>query len=186
MLPLIRSRISPSSRLTSVSSAGDQGGRDSEDPSLSDDGTRVVFTSGSRNLVSGDGVRDLDVFLHDTTTGRTSMPSRLPVEQKDLTSSPSISGDGRFVVFSSYDSRFVPGDESRTADVFVRDTADGSIRRVSTDLDGTSGDAASFTGAPDADGDRIAFASTSTWDLPGDEGGTTDVFVADLDRYPRS
>lgn len=49
---------------------------------------------------------------------------------------PSISGDGRFVVFESDADDLVPGDTNQSTDVFLRDLRKGTVQRVSVRDDG--------------------------------------------------
>jgi len=49
---------------------------------------------------------------------------------------PSISGDGRFVVFESDADDLVPGDTNQSTDVFLRDLRKGTLQRVSVRDDG--------------------------------------------------
>jgi hypothetical protein len=97
--------------------------------------------------------------------------------------SPSISDDGRFVVFQSRASDLVPGDPGgidTDTDVFVRDTVEGTTTRVSADLFGREANGVSHTsaGGPfiSADGRYVTFTSEATNLAPGDTIGQ-DVFV---------
>src|SRR5438876_957024 len=57
----------------------------------------------------------------------------------------SISGDGRFVAFSSLASNLVAGDSNGVQDVFVRDRVTGTTERVSVGLNGeANGDSVCF------------------------------------------
>jgi Tol biopolymer transport system component len=56
---------------------------------------------------------------------------------------PSLSGDGRFVVFSSSATNLVNGDRNGSGDVFVHDRATGDTRLVSRSSTGTQGNGGS-------------------------------------------
>lgn len=90
---------------------------------LSADGRYVAF-----ELRSGG---DNKIYRWDRVTGTTELVSET-VEQGESSASkhPSISGDGRFVVFDSLAADLVPGDTAGTHDVFVADMQLGGIRRV--------------------------------------------------------
>ncbi len=95
-------------RTTVVSrhSLGTRGNDNSSAPALSADGRYVAFESLADNLVSGDSNGFEDVFVHDrlaSTTGRTTVVSRhsLGTRGNDSSSTPDISGDGRYVAFES-------------------------------------------------------------------------------------
>lgn len=91
-----------SSRI-SVDSAGVEGNDESFDPSISNDGQRIVFASSASNLSGGDLNERSDVFLHDRATGETTRLSIPNDESEDDDSSlvPEISGDGRIAAFIS-------------------------------------------------------------------------------------
>jgi Tol biopolymer transport system component/Ca2+-binding RTX toxin-like protein len=95
----------------------------------------------------------------------------------------SVSGDGRFVAFESYDSGLVSGDTNGKSDVFVLDRQSGQVQMASISADGTQGDGESR--APDLsdDGRFVAFYSTAANFAAGDDNGAIggyDVFVKDL------
>ena len=87
----------------SVNSVGVEGNADSFYPDISDDGRFVVFESNASNLVPGDTNHRSDVFVRDRLTGTT---QRANVDSTGAEAEfggrrASISGDGRFVAFSS-------------------------------------------------------------------------------------
>jgi Tol biopolymer transport system component len=93
--------------------------------------------------------------------------------------SRSISGNGRFVVFT-VDDDALPGADG-TRDVYVRDLVQGTTRLVSKDSDGVPADADSSDGvAISASGRFVAFSSSAE-NLPGGTG-TEDVFLRDLQK----
>ncbi|RPI25866.1 MAG: hypothetical protein EHM61_13250 [Acidobacteria bacterium] len=79
-----------------------------------------------------------------------------------LTSSGSISADGRFVAFSSSSSNLVQGDTNGHADVFVEDTSTGQIKRVSLGPNGAQANDDCFDVVISADGKFVAFESRAT------------------------
>jgi hypothetical protein len=90
---------------TRVSAAGDgsQGNQLSSQSVISADGRYVVFMSLADNLVQGDTNGLRDIFLKDMVTGNV---TRLSVaadgtELNDLSNTPSISADGRYVTFQT-------------------------------------------------------------------------------------
>jgi Tol biopolymer transport system component len=145
----VRDRLTNTTTLVSVDSAGNPGNLQSGSPSISADGRFVAFTSEATNLVPGDTNRERDgdtnrerdmvgrdIFVRDTltnTTTRVSVDSAGNQGNSD-SSSPSISADGRFVAFNSKSSNLVPGDTNNTDDIFVVDTS--STRNV---INGTPG-----------------------------------------------
>ncbi len=81
------------------------------------------------------------------------------VGDDDVSRAAQLSGDGRLVVFQSSAGNLVPDDTNGVADIFVRDTITGSIRRVSTGSSGQQADG--FSAEPDisADGRYVVFQS---------------------------
>lgn len=170
----------------SVDSAGIQANNDSIHPALSADARFVAFKSEATNLVLGDTNGAIDVFVHDRATGATLRVNvdSSGAEANGFSLNPSISADGRFVVFGSVASNLVLGDSNGTADVFVRDLATGQTTRASVDSAGnegndwsnTWGDTASIS----ADGRLVAFSSFASNLVPEDTNGAVDVFVRDV------
>ncbi len=125
-------------RRISVTSAGDQFiAGTNERPFVSPDGRWVVFVStmplvaGDTNMCSGFPTTGEcpDIFVHDLTTSATVRVnvSSTGAQGDDaspsffLTPAPSISGNGRFVIFASEASNLVPGDTNGEMDVFLHD-----------------------------------------------------------------
>jgi len=94
-------------------------------PSISSDGRFVAFTSEADDLVPGDTNNFADIFLHDRATGTTRRVnvSSLGTEQPPPApvNPPSVSANGRLVVFHSRTNRLVPNDTNWKDDVFLRD-----------------------------------------------------------------
>lgn len=172
--------------LISLSSTGIQGDQDSQSPSISIDGRFVAFVSLAENLVPGDTNTAPDVFVRDRllgTTDRVSVSSS--GRQADgasgllnLMGGPSISGDGRYVAFSSEATNLVRGDRNNTADVFVRDRLAGQTTRVSVATGGTEANAGGTEPDISRDGRFVAFLSNADNIVP-DNNFTADVFVHD-------
>jgi len=107
----------------SVASDGTQGNGASAVPSLSADGRYVAFNSQATNLVTGDTNAASDVFIRDRQTGTTTRDSLDGDEAQgnNSSSTPSISGDGRYFSFTSAASNLVAGDTNGVLDIFARD-----------------------------------------------------------------
>jgi Tol biopolymer transport system component len=93
---------------------------------------------------------------------------------------PAISADGRRVAFDLPAAGLVPRDHNHARDVFVRDVATGRTRLVSVALRGSVGNGTSRAAAMSADGRFVAFESSASDLVVGDEDGLRDVFVRDL------
>ncbi|MEM7116076.1 MAG: hypothetical protein AAF614_26785 [Chloroflexota bacterium] len=105
----------------SVNNSGVEGNISSINPSISANGRFVAFNSGSNNLVSNDSNEYGDIFVHDRHTGTTTRVSvgDSGAEGNESSWDPSLSGDGRFVAFTSRASNFVSGDSNNALDIFV-------------------------------------------------------------------
>lgn len=93
-------------------------GRTPSGPRISEDGRYVAFQSTDPDLVPGqnDEHRTKDVFLFDRTTGAMSLVSHAagsPTDAVGIEGEPSLSADGRYVVFASYRRQPRDGSERR-------------------------------------------------------------------------
>ena len=151
-----------------VASDGTQADGESETPAISADGRRVAFSSGASSLASGDPSGDEDVYVHDRVTGETERISEtdLGAPADDRSFEPSISCDGRYVVFLSAATNLVPGDTNLRSDVFVRDRLTGETERVSMAGDGGQANDHVNLAVISPDGRYVAFESLATNLLP--------------------
>ena len=111
-----------------------------------------------------------DIFVYDRQTDtieRVSVASN-GTQANGWSSSPSISADGRYVVFYSAASNLVPGDTNGAYDIFVYDRQTDTIERVSVANNGTQGNNSSWSGSISADGRYVAFSSNASNLVPGD------------------
>jgi LPXTG-site transpeptidase (sortase) family protein len=139
---------------------------------VSGDGRFVVFHSGAANLVSGDTNGSTDVFIKDMQTGAISILSKSASNVIGNGSStwPTISTNGRYVVFYSTARNLVAGDTNGVSDVFLvdrgtdNDETNNLIERVSVT---TSGAQIGFysavrRGAVSNDGAYVVFSTPAT------------------------
>lgn len=118
-------------------------GLDFRGTSVSDDGRFTTFSSNASDLVPGDTNKSHDVFLRDNVDDVTTRISVSSSGEQGAggtvasdSSDPSMTADGRYVVFVSWAPNLVPGDTNDNADVFLRDTVAGVTTRVSLTADG--------------------------------------------------
>lgn len=168
--------------LVSKNSAGFAGDMSTEDGSASSDGRYVAFSSRATNLVTGDGNAAEDVFVHDTQTGETTRVSvdSLGNEGNADSSGPSISGDGRYVLFNSGADNLVAADGNATSDIFLHDRQTGETSRISVDGAGSESNGSSSSARFSADGRFVVFQSNADNLVAGDTNTATDVFLRDL------
>lgn len=92
----------------------------------------------------------------------------------------SLSANGRYLLFKSTATNFVPGDTNGLADLFVRDSKTSLIRRVNTSSSGEQANGESGDFALSGSGRYVVFSSLATNLVPNDTNGVRDVFVKDL------
>lgn len=129
----VHDRLTRRTRKLSVTPEGEQGDRGSLLPVISADGRFVVFNTSSDNLRGAPSpltmtvgamsarwltvVADLETMHLDIAA----LSSGGAPANGHSTNRPAISGDGRFVAFTSLATNLVPGDTNGKTDVFVRD-----------------------------------------------------------------
>jgi Tol biopolymer transport system component len=166
----------------SVGTDDRQGNADSWLPNLSADGRYIAFVSNASNLVSGDSNKASDIFVYDSfdrVTSRVSVAYN-GVQANKLSLSPSISADGRYVVFASDATNLVKGDNNGKLDIFVRDRVKKTTTLVSVSSTGAKGNKLSSTPTLSANGRYVAFMSEASNFVSGDTNGKSDIFVRDL------
>ena len=161
----------------------------SSEVSLSADGRYVAFSCNADDLVAGqdDPNFETDIFLYDRVGGTTVLVSRkagTAATAADWFSfGPVVSGDGRWVAFTSYATNLVAGGiDNGQSDVFLFDRDSGQTLLASRAA-GTAATAAnqlSHESALSPDGRYLAFSSLATNLVPGQSGpGSENVFLFD-------
>ncbi|MFN5855906.1 MAG: DUF4347 domain-containing protein, partial [Pseudanabaenaceae cyanobacterium] len=150
-------------------------------PSISSDGRYVAFSSNATNLVTGDTNAVPDIFVHDRQTNTTQLVSVATngTQANNASSTPSISSDGRYVVFASDTTNLVAGDTNGLLDIFVYDRQTNTTQRVSVDSSGNQANNYSYTSSISSDGRYVAFESYADNLVAGDTNNTGDIFVYD-------
>ncbi|MHB8994363.1 MAG: FlgD immunoglobulin-like domain containing protein [Armatimonadota bacterium] len=174
--------VSGDTVLVSKSSLDQQSNDESYSPSLSANGRYVAFVSMGDNLVVGDRNNNTDVFVRDMSLGQTFVVSVSSAELQgnDWSFGPSISGDGRYIAFTSYATNLVAGDTNGFLDVFVRDRTGGTTTRASVSSNGTQSNHASRGAFIASAGRYVAFESTASNLVSADLNSASDAFVRDL------
>jgi Tol biopolymer transport system component len=108
--------------------------------SFSASGQYVVFTSDADRMVPTDTNGLADVFVRDLDAGTPILVSiganGVPANGRSI--NPSLSGDGRYVVFSSLADNLVPGDTNNAEDIFLRDLQTGTMTVLSVNSNGSA------------------------------------------------
>lgn len=155
--------------------------KSAESVSISDDGSRVAWTTtASLDPADADGGQD-DVYVRDFATGQTLLATAFAgagegVRDYDL------SGDGAWIAFTS-DERLAAGDANAGDDVYRVAVAGGAPVLVSA-RDGATGTGNDTARSPSISGDGtwVAFDSSATDLTPGfvSGGGSENVFARDV------
>ena len=171
--------------------SGKLGNNPSEVPAISADGSWIAFVSAATDLVTGK--RDLvwtpDAFLYERATGVNRIVSLHPPGMASLTpparsTTPSVSGDGRFVAFVSDAAVLFPGhvDTNNASDVFLYDRITKRTTLVSRSSASPVRSANAGSEAPtiSRDGNFVLFGSRGTDLVAGQRDvGSSDVFLYD-------
>jgi Tol biopolymer transport system component len=182
----------------SVADDGEGGNGASGFPTLSGDGSKVVFASIADNLVPGDDNRmcDLgsflpmsgsencpDVFVRDLSAGTTRRVSVAGDGQEGdgFSLFPTMSTDGRVIAFMSLATNLVSDDANETWDVFVHEVGAGITERIGVAADGGEADGTAVFPSLDGHGRHVAFQSDASnlETVPDDDSGEADIFVLD-------
>lgn len=157
-------------------------------PRMSTNGMVVAFEALDDSLVGGDNNNSFDVFVRDIANQDTELISAHHPDLTGLTpngrctiSTASVSSNGRYIAFSSDASNLASNDTNGCRDVFVRDLLMASNTLVSIDTSGANpGNNFSMDPAISADGRYVAFMSSASNLVSGDNNSARDVFVRDL------
>jgi hypothetical protein len=162
-----------------VTSGGTQIFNRSFRPTLSASGRFVVFRSTDPTLVAGDTNGQIDVFVRDLAAGTTERVSVSTSGEQGNGRSfrPSISGNGRFVVFASAATNLVPSDTNRRPDVFRHDRRTRTLTRVSITVRRRQANGCSINPKTNGDGRVVVFTSTARNLVPRDTNRVADVFA---------
>jgi MYXO-CTERM domain-containing protein len=149
-------------------------------PVVSADGRFVAFQSSVSELVADDTNGVVDVFVRDRVAGTT---TRVNVTSAGAQSAweavdVGMSGDGRWVVFTSYAQDLVPGATLDVYRVYLKDLQTGALEVASVSLTGINGYATARSGAVSGDGRFVAFAGGPNF-VAGDTNNAFDIFVRD-------
>lgn len=162
----------PSTTRASVSSSGAEANNHSLASHVSRDGRYVVFESSATTLVANDTNGSPDIFLRDRVTGVTRRLSVRPdgVQGNSYSVSPSMSEDGRLVVFRSGATNLVPG--APVDALLLADTITGQLRQAVVT---PATHRIPFDPQISGDGSQLAWSANRFA-----AGSTTDVFTADV------
>jgi Tol biopolymer transport system component len=148
---------------------------------LSENGSRVAFTSMADNLVpDGPRLRD-QVYVRELASGQIWRVSQSRAGEPGNAASRFVrlSGDGMVVTFVSGATNLVEDDTNGTEDVFVHDLRSRETLRISAEWKGGQADGGSYAPSLSRDGRLVAFASEATNLVANDTNRVADVFLRD-------
>lgn len=153
-------RLTGDMKLASLSLIGTHSNGNSVNPEFSQDGRFLTYNSTASNLVIGDTNNASDVFVYELATGTT---ERVSVDSNGMQGSgwstyPSLSADGRFVVFNSWN-QFDPADTNNKLDAYLHDRLTGITELISVDTNGSTVSQHSIANSVSANGRYVFFRS---------------------------
>jgi Tol biopolymer transport system component len=162
----------------SVDSQGQEANAASSWPEISADGNWVAFSSAASNLVDGDTNGVEDIFVVELPTGnieRVSISSSR-VQANAASIHPVISGDGRYVAFVSSATNLFTSVSGGHTEIYLYDRVNRILQWVSAPI-GNENDGDSREVAISADGNWVAFSSSSSQLISNDGNIFSDVFL---------
>lgn len=158
-------------------------GGDSWNPDISYDGRYIVYQSSAKNLVPGDTNNFWDIFLYDTVTKTTTRVNRGPNGAQasgGSSNQPAISGNGRYVVYTSSATNLVSSDTNNEQDIFLYDTVTKTTIRANRGPNGAQATGGESNLADiSSDGRYIVYYSYATNLVTGDTNNAADIFLYD-------
>lgn len=157
----LRDTVTRTTTLVTMSSLGRPGDRDSVSPAISGDGATIAYVGDSTNLATRGEGRAGGVFIRDLRTGRTVQTDVTPSGFWQRSAAPSVSDDGRIVVFEAefIDAHGVPTGPSQvySVDVTTRAVTPLSQSRI---LD--PGNGPSTRASVSAEGHSVVYQTAAT------------------------
>lgn len=175
----LRDLSSSTTKRISLGPSGEQANGDCSRPAISGDGRFVAFESAASNLVPGDTNGQIDVFVRDLEDGRTQRVSLASdgAQANSGSCCPQLSGDGRFIAFTSDADNLVGGDTNGVADIFVHDRVAETTFRVSPPPTAEEADGPSAHPVFSNDGGSLVFESSASNLVAGDDNDRSDIFL---------
>lgn len=187
----VRDRDTEEVKRVSITSDNRQATGGSYNPSISADGNYIAFESDAA-LVSEDTNNTTDIYVRNVQEGTTEIVSvdadNSIVDSNDNSSEPSISADGRYIVFKS-EAKLVPRDTDNSSNIYVRDLELGTIQLVDLATDGSQASTNNYSGYRsdrpfiNGDGRYIGFASNADNLVADDTNNVTDIFLRDRGEF---
>lgn len=180
----LHDRVTGVTTRVSIDTGGlDANGR-SYNPSVSANGTAVVFASDASDLVAGDVNGKSDIFLYSGGLTTLVDTDEFGNPSNGHSYRPAISHDGTHVAFETEAGNLLPGDVNGLRDIYVKVLATDEVRRVTFGYVGDESNGPSFWPAINSDGRHTAYASDANNLVNKDTNNLRDVFAHDRDSVP--
>ena len=177
----VRDRTTGSITCITKNDGGNYGSRDSWVHGISDDGTKIIFSSGSHNLIIN-GDYQTSLYLYDMNNPGITLISRaLDGGSNDAGNiQASINTDGTYIAFSTNATNILEPVENVTHDVYLYDLATTNITRIPQGIGGIPPDAGSVNPSFGASNNYVLYESYASNLVPNDTNAHRDVFKYDL------
>lgn len=187
--PVSASSLSTTTHITSTMSTANPGtyNEKSGPRAVSHDGRYSVFSSNSTQLTFNDVNGMSDIFAYDRTTKQVQLISRSPYgpQSNGFSYGPTISPDGRYVVFLTYATNITPGEDvcaggGTCVNIIVHDRYTKQNTMVNKATDNRRLVPSALGGATLSHDGRYVVFNTSSDLSPSDNNFSSDVVVRDL------
>ncbi|WP_313918662.1 hypothetical protein [Tahibacter sp.] len=151
--------------LVSIGMTGSRAEGASFEPHVSSDGRYVAFGSCASNLVPPAGGNACQIYLRDMDAGTTVLVSRSSAGTPASTgfnADAFVSGDGRFIGYTSAAPNLVANDTNGSSDAFVFDRVMATTERISVSAIGAQGNSSSSFRGFDQIANLAVFESLSS------------------------
>ena len=175
----VYNRAANTTSLVSKTSAGVGADENSDNASISDDGTRIAFDSQSTNLIPEQVNSEQQVYLANLTTNEISIvsTSATNVAGDSPSDSPLISGNGLHVAFRSEATDLIAGVTGRQ--LYLKNLTNDTLQLVSQTESGEPSNGFLVPQSVTADASEVLFSSTARNLVPGKNVDELDFFLAD-------
>ncbi len=172
-----------STTLVSINSLGEAADGESSTPKISGDGKMIVFSSVASNLLAGREISGTQIYLYNIQKRSLSIVSQDSGgnEANGTCTSPSISFNGRYVLYNTTATNIVSNPEMDGVALVLYDTFTGVSQRVNSAVGGEPGDGVPDGASVSPDGRFVGFSDTSTNLIPNDTNAVEDIFIKDLE-----
>ena len=169
--------------LISKSSTGVLWNNNSTNAFISWNGKYIVYESDSDNLVESDTNEKRDIFLYNIETQETTLINKSTswIQANSYSYAPTISWDGKYIVYYSYATNLIEWSLNGFANIFLynRETEETSL--ISKTSSGELWDGYSYFPYISSDGKFITFYSYASNFVIWDTNSISDIFVYNIE-----